>query len=677
MRLIKVAAAVLNTTPLAWGANQAAIVEAIREARRRQVGILCLPELCITGYGCEDAFLSNGTQAMAQKLLLELLPETKGLAVSFGLPLLHRGALFNTAALAVDGMLMGLVAKQHLAGEGIHYEPRWFKRWPNNAREQVEIAGQMYPFGDLLFEVGGVRIGFEICEDAWVANRPGGELAERGVDVILNPSASHFAFGKHGIRQRFVLEGSRAFSVGYVYSNLVGNESGRAIYDGGALIAQAGRLLAAGPRFTYADSVVTTATLDIDEIRMGRARTGSFRPLIGDPNDNVVRSPFALGKADYVVDRPLHQAWELGPGLKEEEFVRAVSLGLFDYLRKSRSRGFVVSISGGADSAAVSLLCAMLVEFGVAELGRDRFLAKLSYMPQLSEATSNKELVRRLLTCVYQSTANSTQTTRDAARTVAEGIGAEFHEFDVDKLVCDYIAMVSRALGRELTWEQDDLALQNIQARVRSPGVWMMANTRQALLLATSNRSEAAVGYATMDGDTSGGLSPVTGIDKAFLRHWLRWMASTGPAGDRRHPELDLVNVQPPTAELRPTESKQTDEDDLMPYDVLDSIERSAIRDKRTPLETLWHLREAFPQYELRQLGFWVRRFFTLWCRNQWKRERFAPSFHLDDENLDPKTWCRFPILSGGYERELSELDLWIEEFLKSSPSARDQGSTA
>lgn len=666
MRLIKVAAAVLNTTPLAWDANRQAIVEAIREARQKQVSILCLPELCITGYGCEDAFLSNGTQAMAQKLLLELLPETTGMAVSFGLPLLHRGALFNTVALAVNGKLLGLVAKQHLAGEGIHYEPRWFKRWPKSAREQIEIGGQSLPIGDLLFEVGDVRVGFEICEDAWVANRPGAELAERGVDIILNPSASHFAFGKHGIRQRFVLEGSRAFSVGYVYSNLVGNESGRAIYDGGALIAQAGRLLAAGPRFSYSDSSITTATLDIDEIRMGRARTGSFRPLIGDPNDNAVRSSFQFHKSDYIVDRPQQHLWELSADHKEEEFARAVSLGLFDYLRKSRSRGFVVSISGGADSAAVSLLCALLVEFGVTELGREKFLAKLAYMAGLGEATDNRGIVRRLLTTVYQSTKNSTQTTRDAAQAVADGIGAEFHEFDVDGLVRDYIAMVSKALGRELVWEKDDLALQNIQARVRSPGVWMMANTRQALLLATSNRSEAAVGYATMDGDTSGGLSPVTGIDKAFLRHWLRWMEKTGPADERPHPELSAVNVQPPTAELRPHESKQTDEDDLMPYDVLDAIERSSIRDKRTPLECLWHLRETFPQYDLKQLAFWVRRFFTLWCRNQWKRERFAPSFHLDDENLDPKTWCRFPILSGGYERELTELDEWVQQQIAS-----------
>ena len=151
----------------------------------------------------------------------------------------------------------------------------------------------------------------------------------------------------------------------------------------GEIIAQAGRLLAAGPRFSYADSAVTTATLYLDEIRMGRARTGSFRPLIGDPHDNVVRSPFQFQKSDYVVERPQQLPWELGPSVKEEEFVRAVALALFDYLRKSRSRGFVVSISGGADSAAVSLLCAMLVEFGVATCLRLAFRNQSFFDPKL------------------------------------------------------------------------------------------------------------------------------------------------------------------------------------------------------------------------------------------------------------------------------------------------------
>jgi NAD+ synthase (glutamine-hydrolysing) len=249
--------------------------------------------------------------------------------------------------------------------------------------------------------------------------------------------------------------------------------------------------------------------------------------------------------------------------------------------------------------------------------------------------------------------------TRSAARAVAAGVGARHLELNVDQQVQGYIAMVEDALGRTLEWRTDDIALQNIQARTRAPSVWLLANIKGALLLSTSNRSEAAVGYATMDGDTSGGLSPIAGIDKAFLRRWLRWLEKTGPAGTGPLPALAAINDQAPTAELRPAASKQTDEDDLMPYELLDAVERASIRDKMSPKEILQLCELQFPQFTRQQLVVWIERFFRLWCRNQWKRERYAPSFHLDDENLDPKTWCRFPILSGGYERELAEMRKW------------------
>jgi len=266
-------------------------------------------------------------------------------------------------------------------------------------------------------------------------------------------------------------------------------------------------------------------------------------------------------------------------------------------------------------------------------------------------------LVRQLLTCVYQSTRNSSQVTRAAAHAVAAAVGADFLQFDVEPVVQQYVSIVAASLGRELSWETDDLALQNIQARARSPGIWMLANLRHALLLTSSNRSEAAVGYATMDGDTSGGLAPIAGIDKAYLRSWLRWLEQHGPDGVGAIPELEHINRQPPTAELRPPAARQTDEDDLMPYEVLDAIERGAIRDKLTPLEVFTRLELTLSgTYGRAELGVWIDRFFRLWARNQWKRERYAPSFHLDDQNLDPKTWCRFPILSGGFARELEEL---------------------
>ena len=655
MRLIKTAAAVLNQTPLDWRGNRARILGAIEAARAQGVSLLCLPELCVTGYGCEDAFHARGVQEQALALLLELVPHTRGMIVSFGVPVLHHNALYNTACLAADGEILGFTAKRHLAGDGIHYEPRWFKPWPDEVRAEVELEGRRYPIGDVFFEVGGVSIGFEICEDAWVAKRPGAALAARGVDVILNPSASHFAFGKHDVRERFVIEGSRAFGCTYVYANLLGNEAGRIIFDGDALIASGGRPLAQGKRFSFADFQLTSAVVDVDATRMQQARTASFRPDPRESHGRVDRA-FAWPVVGYQESVPQEEPWSGTPREKEEEFTRAEALGLFDYLRKSRSEGAVVSLSGGADSSATAALVRLMIELGVRELGVAGFQQKFAHAKKLAGANTSAELARRLLLCVYQATRNSSQTTRDAAAAVARALDADYLVFEVEPIVNDYTELVGRAIGRPLTWEQDDMPLQNIQARARSPGVWMLANLRNALLLSTSNRSEAAVGYATMDGDTSGGLAPIAGIDKNFLRQFLRWLEQSGPHGLAPIPALAAVNAQQPGPELRPQSAGQTGEKDLMPYDLLDAVERAAIRDKQLPVEVYQVMRLRFSQHRPRLLAGWIDRFFKLWCRNQWKRERYAPSFHLDDENLDPKTWCRFPILSSGFAAELEAL---------------------
>ncbi len=656
MKLIKIGAAAVNQVPLDWTGNRSRIEGVLGEARCNGVSVVCLPELSITGYGCEDAFLSPNTVRRAWAMMKELLPATKGMLVSFGLPVLHQHGLFNCAAMVVDGRIVGFTAKRFLAGDGIHYEPRWFKRWPQGVTGELCVEGETFPIGDLMYDCGGVRIGFEICEDAWVAKRPGIALALKGVDIILNPSASHFAFGKLEVRKRFVLEGSRAFGAGYVYANLLGNESGRAIYDGGALIAAGGKLVATGPRFGFRDFYLTTAALDLDAIRLGQARTGSFEPQLAATDEGVVRALFAFPLAKVEPERVNAAAWESGDFVKEEEFTRAEALALCDYLRKSKSQGFVVSLSGGADSAATATLVHLMVALGLKELGANGFRGKLFHVGDWPASSDAQAITRRLLTTVYQASENSGEVTRNAARAVAAAVGAEHYEWDVSELIKRYTETIENATGNKLNWREHDVVLQNIQARVRSPGVWMLANLKNALLLSTSNRSEAAVGYATMDGDTSGGLSPLAGIDKAWLREWLRWMETRGPEGLAPVPALGEVNRQAPTAELRPADRKQTDEDDLMPYEILDAIERAAIRDKHGPLEVFDLMVAQFQNFGAQQLGLWTERFFRLWSRNQWKRERYAPSFHLDDENLDPKTWCRFPILSGGFEVELAEL---------------------
>jgi NAD+ synthase (glutamine-hydrolysing) len=152
-----------------------------------------------------------------------------------------------------------------------------------------------------------------------------------------------------------------------------------------------------------------------------------------------------------------------------------------------------------------------------------------------------------------------------------------------------------------------------------------------------------------MDGDTSGSFAPIAGLSKTFIIQWLRWAER---ALDQ--PGLSLVNNLQPTAELRPQERQQTDELDLMPYTVLVDIERHAIFYRKSPLQVYGAMKNS---YESTQLKNHIKKFFRLWSANQWKRERLAPALHLDDLNVDPRTWCRFPILSSGFLEELELLD--------------------
>jgi len=328
---------------------------------------------------------------------------------------------------------------------------------------------------------------------------------------------------------------------------------------------------------------------------------------------------------------------------------------------KSRSKGFVLSLSGGADSAAVACLVRSMVICAYNDLGPNDMWECLHNigvkLPQITSYknpdTFIKTVINELLLCVYQGTENSSTETELAAAHLAKEMGAKFESIYVQDAVDEYLKLAGQALGKSPNWEDDDLAMQNIQARVRAPSVWMMANIRGSLLLSTSNRSEAAVGYATMDGDTCGGLSPIAGVSKTFILQWLTDY-STGHAPNEFYGLRHVMKLKP-SAELRPQEEEQTDEEDLMPYDILNDIEEMAVRNKMDPASIVQALenRSFKPIKDALQ---YVDKFFKLFTRNQWKRERYAPSFHLDDQSLDPKTFYRFPILNSGFAHELGEL---------------------
>ena len=639
MSNVKLSVAALNQVALDWDGNERRILTAIQQAKAEGTQLLILPEMAICGYGCEDTFLGEGVYEESLAVLKALLAETLGISVLVGLPILHEKHRYNAAALLVDGELVAIQCKKNLAGDGLHYEPRWFTAWPSGLSETISIFNKSIPIGDLRVKLGDYALGFEICEDSWVETRGCGSLANYQASLICNPSASHFAFDKQKKRRALAVNGSKIFNSTYAYANMCSNEAGRVIYDGACLVAQKGDLIFESKRFSFEEVQVHTVTVSLDE-------------AVDQSYD------LELDLSWQKSSDPVAQPVEASDFTKYEEFYLAETLGLFDYMRKSFSRGFVLSLSGGVDSAACATLIYQTFKRAESELGLEALKKVLSYFKALQSCSSVEEMMPHLLICVYQATRNSGAVTENAAESLAKAISSEYDFFNVDSVLQGYHDLIEKSIDRSLSWETDDLTLQNIQARVRAPSVWMLANLRSALLITTSNRSEAAVGYATMDGDTSGGLCPLGGVDKTFLRDWLRW-AEIGQEGlVDGLTALSFVNEQEPTAELRPQETLQEDEKDLMPYGVLDFIEKASIRDKKTPRHILAMLCEEYSEfYNDAQLFAFLKKFYQLWSRNQWKRERYAPSFHVDDESLDPKTWCRFPILSGAYSRELRQLE--------------------
>ncbi len=266
-RIIKIGGATLNQIPFDWNNNVSNILEAIRAAQTDHVKILCLPELCITGYGCEDVFLSDWLSEKAFQKLLSIAPQCKGIAVSIGLPVRFNGNTYNGVAVVDDGNIKGITLKQNLPRDGVHYEPRWFTAWKPHETKNIKIAGHEITVGDVIYDLQGIKTGFEICEDGWAKEkRPGYKLKDRGVELILNGSASHFAFGKNTEREQSVaIEGSQLFDCVYLFVNHLGNEAGRMIYDGDIIVAQRGKAIAINERLSFKNFNLLSSDINFDE----------------------------------------------------------------------------------------------------------------------------------------------------------------------------------------------------------------------------------------------------------------------------------------------------------------------------------------------------------------------------------------------------------------------------
>ena len=527
-----------------------------------------------------------------------------------------------------------------------------------------------------MFSTRGIGcFAIEICEDGWKGIRPGSVYTLAGAHIVANPSASWFTIGKHRIRRSMVEQISREDHCAYLYSSLMGCDATRLIFDGSLLIANDGSIIGEGRRFLFTPEFeIIDAIIDLGSLERARSEEGSWRQqseqlLNGDfgpiPPTIELEGDFSCDKPPPApprywvpqipasIDPSLQWLVDDGliPSLTQRDIAHlelelALSLGLREYTAKCGIKKIALALSGGRDSSMCALLVARMLHYDNPTFSKEEL----------------KALTHQRFITAYMGTNNSGSATRTAARELANELGALHYDGAIQEAFDTHLKVVEEMSGVRLNWDDPahDIPLQNVQARLRGSLIWTIANIHWALLLSTSNKSEAAVGYTTMDGDTSGGISPIADVPKSLVTMWLKWAAKF-----HDYESIQLVISNPATAELRPQDQEQTDEKDLMPFFILDQLMFQFVQLGHEPVEVfriLWpSLKEHYggnPQSFAEHIHKFIRKL----CFAQWKRERFAISFRVTAFDLDPKTGFRFPPVQSPFREELAEMDAYVAQ---------------
>jgi NAD+ synthase (glutamine-hydrolysing) len=497
----------MNTVVGDLAGNRDRIVAGLEEAREAGAELVLFPELAVTGYPPEDLLLRPGFLRAAAETLGEIAEATTGLAALVGAPHLDRD-LFNACAVCVDGELKTMYHKQFLPNYGVFDEDRYFQ------------AGR----GLVLLRCGEALVGPTICEDIWQPGPPATDLALAGAHVVANISASPFHLGKGAEREEMLATRARDNSCWVAFVNAVGAQD-ELVFDGHSLVLdENGVIVARGPAFEEALLVIDVDATTTVSRRLRDARRRSLaRALRELPEPPVVDIPerHAAGATQPVV----------APLLDDLEQMRlAIELGLRDYVEKNGFSDVVLGVSGGIDSALTAALAAEA-------LGPDRVV------------------------CVSMPSQFSSEGTRADARRVAESLGTRYLELPIEQIV----EAVSATLAEPFAGSEPGVAEENVQARVRGLLVMALSNKFGWLPLATGNKSELSVGYATLYGDMAGGFALLKDVYKTDV---FRLATHLNERSAREVIPRSIIE-RAPSAELR---AEQLDEDSLPPYVKLDQV---------------------------------------------------------------------------------------------------------
>jgi NAD+ synthase (glutamine-hydrolysing) len=558
-RTFRLALAQINTTVGDIPGNTAKIIDYVERAREAQADLVAFPELAITGYPPEDLLFKTSFLQANEEAMKQVIAAAKGIAVVVGYVQVGPD-IANAAAVGYDGRLIDSYRKMYLPNYGVFDEDRYFRK------------GETCP----VYTISGTGVGVSICEDIWYPVGPIAVQREAGAELIVNINGSPFHAGKRVYREKMIATRASDNELIVAYLNLVGGQD-ELIFDGSSLVCDAaGELIARGPAF---EETLMVTDLDIESVFRSRLRDPRPRKEnptilreIGEPRTFHVSSFEPTAKEDCASSSLCEELDYV------EEVYRALVLGTRDYVRKSGFTKAVIGLSGGIDSALTAVVAADA-------LGPDNVVG------------------------VGMPSRYSSEGSISDSKELADRLGIDFWVVPIEPAHLAFTGM----LEKRFEGTESNVAEENVQARIRGNVIMTISNKFGWIVLTTGNKSEMAMGYATLYGDMAGGFAVIKDVPKTLVYQLCRWRNQHGHS----QPVIpESIIDKPPSAELRPD---QTDQDTLPPYETLDPIVKA-------------YVEEDYSLPEMVAMGHdetSVRQVISFVDRNEYKRRQAPPGVKI------------------------------------------------
>ena len=623
---VNVAAAVPTVKVADVDYNVQQIESLITQAEESGVEVMVLPELCITGYSCQDLFKEQILLDHAEDGVVKLLDYTRKLnvIVIVGLPVIVNGLLYNCAVVLQGGQLLGIVPKVYLPNYGEFYEKRWFASAQDLNPTDIYFAGSPVHVSaepQVFVTADGVKFGVEICEDVWAPTPPSNNLALAGADVIFNLSASDELIGKHAYLKSLLAQQSARMMSGYVYASCGFGESTQdVVYGGNAIIFENGRLLAEGDRFSLQPQI-KMCQIDVQALQVERRTNTTFI--------NAQRNAHAREiSCKSVVQRPFQLVRNIDPypfipksenmQASCEEILNIQVMGLVKRLHHINGKKAVIGISGGLDSTLALLVAVKAFD----KLGLDRQGIIGITMPGFG----------------------TTDRTYNNAIKLMQTLGVTIREISIAAAVTQHFSDIQHDASVH------DITYENSQARERTQILMDVANKENAIVVGTGDLSELALGWATYNGDHMSMYGVNAGVPKTLIRYLVRYVAQDMATETL----LDIIDT-PISPELIPADElgniKQKTEDLVGPYELHDFFIYYFLRYGFGPKKIFLLAKRAFctaigdkpALYDEETVKKWLTTFCRRFFNQQFKRSCLPDGPKVGSVSLSPRGDWRMP----------------------------------